>query len=291
LDPRERSGGLKKGKAMKKTTGLMLISMVVFCAALTRAADPAATEASVRESEGLSTFTNGIGQGMHAVFVTATFDALMLPNGQVLVYPKDKGERIGNPLTLGTSIYYNDAVTSVERRMVTFANDKGPLMNPATIDLRGKLEDGVDYTLSYTFDKTGVSIRGYSRDPPGLKYPTIYRVAIWVPACTNFPPETLQTEREARLKGLSFVIQSGQKKVVHPYAKSALYAVTAEKCWIEGPVYGTRKLSFQIKSPDTTTMHPNIYSHSAPYGGYALFMQKSNAESRKPSERLVLTLQ
>jgi hypothetical protein len=285
----------------------MAAGVVAFVLSMTgitlQAADPAAADkaatgtvavaqtATAQAPQYLSMFTNGIGKGMHAVYTTPTFDALMQSNGYVMVYPKDKGVRVGKPLTMGPYIFYRGNVTTVGRAIMTFENDKGPLMNPATVELKGKLEDDVDYSLTYAFDKTGVSVRGYGKDPKGLTPPTIFRLAIWVPGCTNFPPETLQADREAKLRGLAFVIRSGQKKTVYPYANGAVYAAPAEKCWIEGPVYGARKLSFEVKASDSAPMYPWIYDNAPPHNGYIIYMHKSSIESKKPGERLVLNIQ
>jgi hypothetical protein len=286
-------------QAMKmKTKGSILVAgLCVVIVAGTGGAETtstgtvAAADTSARKPDVLSIFTNGIGAGAHAVYVTPKFDAVMQPNGHVFVYPKDKGVRIGKPLTMGHHLHYRGTLGKMPRPIVSFKNDKGPLMNPATLELSGKLEDDVDYSLTFDFDKAGVSLRGYVKDPAGLTTPTVLRLAIWMPAFTNFAPEVLQADREAKLKGLSVVIQSGPKKYVYPYAKGAVFAAPAERCWIEGPVYGARKLAFEVKAPKAAPMHPSIYENTAPCSGYTIYMLKQAMDSRKPLERLVLTIQ
>lgn len=244
-----------------------------------------------KEAAPLSVFTNGIGKGMHAVYVHANFDALMRPTGDLTIYPKDKGQRIGNPLTMGLSALYNTRSTTASRPMATFENDKGPLMNPAAITLRGKLVDDVDYEVTFTFEKNSISVRGYGKDPIGLELPTGFHFLIEVPPYCSFPPDTPQTERAARLKGMAFITKAGPKQVVYPYASGTVMGEYVDKCWISGPVYGARRLSFEVKSSETAPMRPGIYDNFAPYNGYLIDMAKRNIESKKLSERLVLTIQ
>jgi hypothetical protein len=246
---------------------------------------------SARKPKYLSVFTNGVGKGMHAIYVAPNFDAVVQSNGYALVYPKDKGARIGKPLSLGLNAFYRGSVHTIGRPIASFDNDEGPLMNPATVELTGKLDDDVDFSIAYDFDKTGVALRGSVQDPESLKAKTSFRLYMGVPSYTNFPPETLQVDREARLKGLSFVIRKGQKKFVYPYANGAVFVAPAEKCWIEGPVYGVRKLTFEVKATKAVVMSPWIYTQAPPHNGYTIYMSKKDPKSKSPAERLVLTIQ
>jgi hypothetical protein len=246
---------------------------------------------SAQQAPRLTAFTNGIGNGMHAVYVHANYDALLRPDGYLFVYPKEKGQRVGNPLTMGLETMYIGNVRAIGRPIATFDNDKGPLMNPARIELTGKLEDDIPYGVSFTFEKNSISIRGYCKDPPQSKTPTSVNLVVGIPPSHTFTAETPQAEREAKLKGMAVVTRTGQKKSVYPYANGAVMAGAAEKCWIDGPVYGSRKISFDAGSPDTAPMRPWIYEHVAPYNGFVVRMFKQDPSSKKLGERLTVTIQ
>ena len=282
---------------MKRTGGLLLTGAAVWLAAAqtTAGAETLSPKGSTQgQSRNLSVFTNGPWKGAHAVYTNAIFDAVMSANGRLDVYPKDKGVRIGRPLWMGLRCFYRTSTERYgERNMATFEGDTGPLMNPKMIQLRGKLDDDVDYSVTFMFEKNSISGKGFLNDPQGLKPPTAFRLGVSVLAYTNFPPDTPMAVRQDKLKGLSLVIREGGKKNFYPYAKGTTIPWRPEeKCWIEGPVYGPRKISFEVKSDDTAFMHTYIYSGMAPYEGYFVGMYyKSQAASKKSSDRFVLTIQ
>lgn len=276
-----------------RTVGVMLaLSWVLIWVASPQAADAAATNAvSAQQAETLGLFTNGVGNGMHVVYTHANFDALMRPDGYLMIYPKDKGQRIGQPLVMGLYAYYVNEVDQIGRPMVSFKDARKPLTNPATVELTGKLTDDVDYCVTFTFEKNVISVRGYGKDPAGIKFPTTFRMGVSVPPYCSFPPDTPQAERAAKLRGLAFMTRTGQKQASYPYASGALMVGPVEKCWISGPVYGARRLSFEGKSPETAPMQPYVYPYMAPHSGYFIGIYKSDRESKKIGERFTITIQ
>lgn len=124
--------------------------------------------AAPAEPNKLPVFRAGLGQGLHALYEHAHFDAEMDENGVIRVFLKQDGQRVGPAFRFAQILYYFPTGEAPrDCPIIAFSNPPPPSLQPKQIALAGAMADGVRFAVTYGFQGNTISAfaRGWdSRD-------------------------------------------------------------------------------------------------------------------------------
>ena len=86
--------------------------------------------------------------------------------------------------------YYTDDGRSFGRDLVSLEKRPAPAMQPKKIEFAGQYEKKVRFSFSIEFSEKGVTVEGDMKDPPVIKYPTVFAYAAYFTASHQIPPAT-----------------------------------------------------------------------------------------------------
>ena len=242
----------------------------------------------------LPVFTDGEWKSKNAVYQHENFDAVVNSSAGLTIYPKEDGKRVGKSLGVYLACYYSDLKigSSMGRGIVHFELAPKPVMEPDKLAYEGKLKDNVDFGLYYSFHDNKISASGWCRDPKRILYPTIFRIVTSIPKSHDIPSDMRTTEQEELLEGYEFVTRSvGGQKTMYPYCKPARMGGRVKSAWIEGPLFGARKVKFEAQSPKEAWLVPWIYSKYAPWQGYCIQLFKEEHDSKSKGHRIKIAIE
>ncbi len=245
----------------------------------------------------LPVFSGGKWHNYHAAYVAKNFDAVIDKRGNVLIYPKDKGKRVGKPLSYGLRCYYYDTTINppihTGRPIAKLSFVPEPSVQPKQVTLCGLLKDLVSFNVTFEFSEKGVKSWGYCTDPADIRDKTYFRLGANVPASHAFTDEVSLAERAEILKGWRVVAEpvSGSRKEF-AYADSIRgMGHRSGIVRIAAPVYGSRKLRFVTGDEDNAPLQPYIYSGYCPWQGYFVGMYKKTMGDRSSKLSFSLIVQ
>lgn len=166
-----------------------LIAPLLLCLAFCgRAA--AAVPADPAKSPVLDTFPSGPWMGMNAVFRSQNFDATLDKDRILRIQPKQDGKNVGAPVLVRFNAYYTDDGKSIGRDLVSLEKRPVPAMQPKKVELAGHYEQKIKFTFTIQFSEKGVTVDGDMKDPPKIKYPTVFAYAAYFSPSHQIPPTT-----------------------------------------------------------------------------------------------------
>ena len=162
------------------------LAPVMLCLALYLHAS-AADSPDPAKSPVLDVFPSGQWMGMNAVFQAKDFDATLDKDRVLRIQPKQDGKNAGAPVLVRFNAYYSDDGTSHGRDLVSLDKRPAPAMQPKKVELAGHCEQKIKFSFTIQFSEKGVTVDGDMKDPPRLKYPTVFAYAAYFSASHQIP--------------------------------------------------------------------------------------------------------
>ncbi|NLF23462.1 MAG: hypothetical protein GX590_09915 [Lentisphaerae bacterium] len=236
-------------------------------------------------------FTEGPGRRYHSVYTHPNFIARVNRASQVEIEIRDGTNTFGRPLILRPLHHY---VSRQEygRAIVGFDEIPRPTLDPKELTFTGRMADGVTFSWSYAFVDNTVQCWGWVRDPPGIKYPTRFQMRLYVPAVRTFENSVPMDERKRLLAPFELRVEPPKgKTVVYPFWQGQQSLIgLAEQVTVDGPVYGSRRLSVTASQLKDGRLIPVIYRGTAPYEGFSVALIKNEIDKRSDRFRMIVTI-
>ena len=146
--------------------------------------------------------TNGPDQGCYVVFQGKKIDALMQArNLNVLVYLKDKGERIDKPIEISNRFVYTPTALQKRRDPDDLMKFKGvrklapPALNPAKVVITAVSEENVTLIQTWKFADGKIEVENDLKNYSASALPTMRTYIEW-PRTHRFTPNIEKSERD-----------------------------------------------------------------------------------------------
>ena len=160
--------------------------------------------------------TNGPDQGCYVVFKGKKFDALMLAsNLDVLVYIKDKGERIDKPIEISNRFVYTPTALQKRRDPEDLMKFKGvrklapPALNPAKVVITAVSEENVTLIQTWKFADGKIEVENDLKNYSASALPTMRTYVQW-PRTHKFTPNIEKSERDQAVTGYTMRWHAGK---------------------------------------------------------------------------------
>ncbi len=145
----------------------------------------------------LPVLRDGPGEGQHAYYSHAHFDAWVRPNGRLYIHPKEEGERVGRAFFVRPRVI--ETVSGhPSARVYDFLDYQAPTANPRTVSfkvLARRDDKELTYQVEYTFDQnticSTIEIVEPRRSDRSFRASHSFRF----PRVENIPAAMPQTER------------------------------------------------------------------------------------------------
>jgi hypothetical protein len=172
----------------------------------------AAEDTDPAKSPVLDVFPDGPGKGMNAVFRAKDFDATVDKNLFIRVQPKQDGKSIGPPVLLRFHARYSSDGRSFARDLVSLDRRPAPAMQPKKLEVAGFYEHKVRFSAGIQFSERGVTIEGDVKDPPVIKYRTVFAYWASFPASHQIERTTPLEEIKQLTEGHTVKFTDAKKK-------------------------------------------------------------------------------
>ena len=224
-----------------------VLSYLVLCA---RAVEPVSTNPA--KSPVLDVFPSGPWMGMNAVFQAKDFDATLDKDRVLRIQPKLDGKNVGVPVVVRFNAYYNNDGSSIGRDLVSLEKRPAPAMQPKKVDFAGHYEKKITFTFNIRFSEKGVTVEGDMKDPPGLKYPTVFAYAVYFPASHQIPAETFADDIRKLTEGhtVKFTDAKRQSDVKQFWEVEKTRPGAVASAEVIGP-WGTRRVITEMPATPT----------------------------------------
>lgn len=190
---------------------LRILAPILTCLALcARGVEPVSPDPA--KSPVLDVYPSGAWKGMNSVFQAPNFDATLDKDRILRIQPKLDGKNIGAPVLVRFNAYYSDDGRSFGRDLVSLEKRPAPSMQPKKIEFAGHYEKKIRFTFSIQFSENGVTVEGDMKDPPALKYPTVFAYAAYFGASHQIPPTTPPEEIKQLTEGHTVKFTDAKKQ-------------------------------------------------------------------------------
>ena len=242
----------------------------------------------------LPVFKGGEWDGYHAVYTARNFDACMNVRGEILVHPKENGDRIGKHMLLYVDCYYRDEDKGYHAIPITAYEDcPDPVKQPRTLTLAGVLRRDVPFSVTYEFSEEGIKAYGACRDTREIVQPTAYRLRVKVPASHRYEDFATVEERNEALEEWKVVTSPIEgKRRTFGYGDSLTSMGGKNKqVTIDAPLYGTRKICFTTGNYKDANLAPSIYSGKSLWQGFSVSYTKDEGDATAKSLYLEMEIE
>jgi hypothetical protein len=180
---------------MQRLSSALLLSLVLrMPAASAEIVEPA-------KSPVLDVFPSGPWAGMNAVFQAKNFDATLDKERVLRIQPKLDGKNVGPPVLVRFNAYFSRDGSSLGRTLISLEKRPAPAMQPRKVAFAGQYDQKIKFTCSIEFSERGVTIEGDVKDPPVIKYPTVFAYAAYFSATHQIPADTSADEIKQLTEG------------------------------------------------------------------------------------------
>ena len=232
----------------------------------------------------LAAFADGKYKNYNTVYEGREYDALLRRDGIMLVYPKDKGERLGKPVQVYMACHYVNAQRQhIRRPIVTLSEAPEPAVvtRPPRLRLRGKFEDNVTFDMEFYLKDDKVTVEGSIKDPRGLEFPSYLQNRLQMTATHKFPETASLDEIKAATDGYELQVKSEEGREKFPFWKAMKRINNVEELKVTGP-WQHKSIRFQTpatKDRESSLSHYGhfyIYTHNSPFQGFFLYRRATS---------------
>ncbi|MFM1549807.1 MAG: hypothetical protein ACKJSG_10435 [Lentisphaeria bacterium] len=124
----------------------------------------------------------------YALYERDNFTARLHTDGVMRIYLKQNGEIVGKPIVFGQPAgnYYHRTKREIQRRNVAAYYDPAdPIRNPKSIELTGRLEGNLSFTIKYEFAQSTIRVTGRHQQVAGIKNPIQFIVNTAIPSLAS----------------------------------------------------------------------------------------------------------
>lgn len=124
----------------------------------------------------------------YALYERENFIARLHTDGVMRIYLKQNGEIVGKPIVFGQPAgnYYHRTKREIQRRnVVAYYNAAEPTRNPESVELTGRLEGNLDFTIKYEFVQSTIRATGGHQQVAGISNPIQFIINTAIPSLAS----------------------------------------------------------------------------------------------------------
>ncbi|MEO6738787.1 MAG: hypothetical protein ABIP20_00950 [Chthoniobacteraceae bacterium] len=195
----------------------------------------------------LDVFPSGPWKDMNSVFQSPNFDATLDKDRVLRIQPKQDGNHVGPPVLVRFNAYYTDDGQSRGRDLVSLDRRPAPAMQPKKVELAGHYEQKIKFTFTIQFSEKGVTVDGDMKDPPKIKYPTVFAYAAYFSASHQIPVTTAPEEVKKLTEGhtVRFTDAKRQSQTMQFWEVVPTRPGTIASAEVSGP-WGSRRVITEL---------------------------------------------
>lgn len=220
----------------------------------------------------LPTLTSGPGEGRHAYYEHANFDAWVTRSGRLYIHPKDNGQRVGN------SFHIRPRAAEMisgrpSARVEAFEEHGPPAQQPQSITFTARArrdEVELTYTVEYTFTGNRICVAVEITNPRRLERNFATRTSFRFGRVKEVPAAMPQAERVELLEGLRLRhrTQAGRGWQEENFYETISLRGRVDRAEVSGP-WGGRTITFDGENRrDGNRTHAWNYSGRPLNDGY-----------------------
>jgi len=243
-------------------------------------------------SNRLPIFTAGPGKGSHAVYTHKNFIAKMDSKGSISVQCLEDGKPVGKPINVYFVCDYTEHRKYLTRAVTSYEKFPEPTLSPTVLEYEATLKGGLKCCFNFEFSDNTIQMWSWLINPKEITPASRSRLTVRFTPTHTFPVDMYVSEQKKILEPYTLVVNDNTKGVLRlPYGNSISgISSSAREMFVDGPLYGKRKVSVSVKSRNKTRITFYIYPKYAPYQGYSAFLRKNDETSKSDIERMILTI-
>ena len=243
------------------------------------------------EFKDIPALQDGPGKGYYAIYQCKFYDALVVAsNLNILVYPKEQGERIDKPIEFNNRFAYHpteEQKKSDPKDLMVFTGVRNlapPAVNPPKILITAVSDTGVTLLQTWKFAETGITMEEHFKGSVPDPAP-VMRTYFKFPQTHKFTPNIETADREKATAGYIFRWRAGKdektmKTITVPYVGKPDGLGAGD--WVEnqGP-WGARKVTIKRKSNKGTIGMGSQWGKFVYDGLEMVFTTKADPKTKK----------
>ncbi len=251
------------------------------------------------EGPALPELTDTPATNAYAFYTQSGFDFVLDRHLRATFYPKEKGARVGKPITLSAPLFVVPGSKNQPKsppKIVEFLDPPAPKAQAAEFEINGKLNNDGLFGVKYKFAGSTLSLSCWMRNAPAAEGATPIVFEIGFAATHSFTPNIEMADRKKAVEG--WYIKTREKADKEKNFKSyaywdlAKFKKEAQSLEVFGP-WGARKFvaheqgsgagDFSLESPR---------GHRYPYAGFeAQFKVPTSAKKKTESATLAILIE
>ena len=253
------------------------------------------------EGPALPELTDTPATNAYAFYSQASFDFVLDRHLRATFFPKDKGERVGKPVTLSAPMFVVPSAKGQPKtppKIVEFLDPPAPKAQAAEFEIAGKLSNDGLFGVKYKFAGTTLNLSCWMRNAPAAEGATPIVFEFGFAATHTFTPNIELADRKKAVEGWYIKArEKGEKdknfkSFTYTYWDLAKFKKQAQSMEIFGP-WGTRKfLIRETGSGESAFSLESPRGHRYPYTGFECqFKVPTSARKKTESSTLAILIE
>jgi len=237
----------------------------------------------------------------YAFYAQAGFDFVLDRHLRATFYPKEKGARVGKPITLSAPLFVvpgSKNQPKVPAKIVEFLDPPAPKAQAAEFEIGGKLNNDALFGVKYKFAGNVLNLSCWLRNAPAAETLTPLVFELGLPVTHTFTPNIELADRKKAVEGWYIKTrEKGEKdksfkNFSYTYWDLAKFKKAAQSLEIFGP-WGTRKLLVhESGSGEGAFSLESLRGHRYPYTGFeGQFKVPTGAKKKTESSTLAILIE
>jgi hypothetical protein len=251
------------------------------------------------ESPSLPELTDSAGIHVYTICSLPAFDLEMDCHLRVTIFPKDKGQRIGQPVYLSAPSFHLTGIRHQFKASPTiseFIKPPPPRKQAEELEINGQLNNEAVFGLKYKFQLNSLYLSGWLRNTPAAEQATPLEFHIVWPETHTFTPNIELADRKKAMPGWYIKTreksdqEQNYKSYAYTYWDLAKFKPEAQSMEVFGP-WGTRKIMVHTSGPGVGNFSLEMgRRHRYPYNGFECLFRVPTANSKKKTESSTLVI-
>ena len=253
------------------------------------------------EGPALPELTGTPATNAYAFYAQAGFDFVLDRHLRATFYPKEKGARVGKPVTLSAPLFVvpgSKNQPKVPARIVEFLEPPAPKAQAAEIEIGGKLNNDALFGVKYKFVGSALHLSCWLRNAPAAEGPTPLVFELALPATHSFTPNVEMADRKKAVEGWYIKTREKDEKdknfksLSYTYWDMAKFKKTAQSLEVFGPWGGRKLLVRESGSGEGAFSLESLRGHRYPYTGFeGQFKVPTLAKKKTESSTLAILIE
>ena len=237
----------------------------------------------------------------YAFYSQASFDFVLDRHMRATFFPKEKGERVGKPITMSAPQFAVPGAKGQPKtpaKLVEYLDPPAPKAGATEFVIEGKLSNDGLFGVKYKFSGSTLNLSCWMRNAPAAEGATPIVFEFAFAATHSFTPNIEMADRKKAVEGWYIKTREKADKeknfkgYTYTYWDIAKFKKDAQSLEIFGP-WGTRKfIIHELGSGEGDLTLESPRGHRYPYAGFeAQFKVPTSAKKKTESTTLAIALE